>query len=252
MFLLKKILAALILPPTGPVLLALLGLWLSRRKSRRWQYGGVALATLALLSLVALSMPLVSNLLAAPLQPHAPISRMQLRQAQAIVILGGGSYSTAPEYGGDTVGSATLERVRYGARLVRESGLPVLVTAGAPFGGRPEAESMRDVLENEYGIKVRWTEVASRDTAENASLSAPLLRTAGITHVALVSHAWHLPRAIPLFEREGFQILPAPTAFTTPSHSLVEELLPEGLNGSREALREHLGQLYNRLKDSLP
>jgi uncharacterized SAM-binding protein YcdF (DUF218 family) len=61
-----------------------------------------------------------------------------------------------------------------------------------------------------------------------------------------------LPRAIPLFEREGFQVLPAPTAFTTPSHSLVEELMPESMNGSREALREHLGQLFNRIKDALP
>ena len=43
MFLLKKILTALILPPTGPVLLALFGLWLSRRKNRRWQYGGFAM-----------------------------------------------------------------------------------------------------------------------------------------------------------------------------------------------------------------
>jgi hypothetical protein len=40
MFLLKKILTALILPPTGPVLLALFGLWLSRRKSRTQRAAG--------------------------------------------------------------------------------------------------------------------------------------------------------------------------------------------------------------------
>ena len=44
MFLLKKILAARILPPTGPVLLALFGVWLTRTKSRRWQHRGAALA----------------------------------------------------------------------------------------------------------------------------------------------------------------------------------------------------------------
>jgi uncharacterized SAM-binding protein YcdF (DUF218 family) len=252
MFLLKKILTALILPPAGPVLLALFGLWLSRRKSRRWQHAGIALATFSLLGLIALSMPVVSNLLTASLQVHLPITRAQLQQAQAIVILGGGGNSMATEYGSDTVGSATLQRLRYGAKLARESGLPVLVSAGAPFGGRPEADSMRDVLEDEYNIKVRWTESVSRDTAENASLSTPLLRAAGVKRIALVTHSSHMPRATHLFEREGLQVFPAPTVFTTAPDGLVEGMLPEGIGSSREALREHLGLLFNRLKDALP
>ena len=108
MFLLKKILAALILPPAGPILLALFGLWLLRAKSRRWQHGGAALATLSLLGLLVLSLPVVGNALMAPLEPHPPIAPEQLRRVQAIVILGGGSYFAAPEYGGDTVSHYTL------------------------------------------------------------------------------------------------------------------------------------------------
>ena len=119
MFLLKKLLAALILPPTGPVLLALFGLWLSRRKSRRWQYAGIGLATFSLLALVALAMPVVGNALTPASAPQGPISAEALRRAQAIVILGGGSYYAAPEYGGDTVGSASRVRARYGAKLAR-------------------------------------------------------------------------------------------------------------------------------------
>ena len=249
MFLLKKILAALILPPAGPILLALFGLWLLRAKSRRWQHGGAALATLSLLGLLVLSLPVVGNALMAPLEPHPPIAPEQLRRVQAIVILGGGSYFAAPEYGGDTVSHYTLERLRYGARLGRESSLPVLVTGGAPFGGRAEAESMREALEREFGIKVRWVETASRDTAENARLSAPLLKAAGVTRIALVSHGWHLPRAIELFEKQGIEVTPAPTAFSTGSPSLLEDLLPGGLVTSRLALREYLGRLYNFLKE---
>ncbi|MDO8787887.1 MAG: YdcF family protein [Sulfuritalea sp.] len=251
MFLLKKLLAALILPPTGPVLLALLGLWLMRARSRRWQHGGFWLATLSLLSLFALSLPIVGNALMAPLEPHPPITKIQLQQVQAIVILGGGSHSQAPEYGGDTVGSASLERLRYGARLTRESRLPLLVTGGAPFGGRAEAELMREALESDFGVKVRWVEAASHDTAENASLSAPLLKAAGITRIALVSHGWHLPRAIPLFEKQGLEVTPAPTAFSTQPPSSIAALLPGGLEQSRQALNEYLGQLYNRLKDMI-
>lgn len=250
MFLLKKIIAALILPPAGPILLALFGLWLSRAgKSRRWQYGGLWLATLSLLSLLLLSLPLVGNLLMAPLESHSPITSAQLQRVQAIVILGGGTYYAAPEYGGDTVSHHTLERLRYGARLARQSGLPLLVTGGAPFGGRAEAGSMREVLENEFNVKVRWTETAARNTTENASLSAPLLKAAGITRIALISHGWHQPRAIALFEKQGFEVTPASTAFSTGSPSLLETLLPGGMNRSRHALSEYLGQLYNRLKE---
>jgi len=249
MFLLKKLLTALILPPAGPALLALLGLWLMRAKGRRRQHAGFTLAILSLLGLFALSLPVVGNALMAPLESYPPITQDQLQRVQAIVILGGGSYYAAPEYGSDTVDYATLERLRYGARLARESRLPLLVTGGAPFGGRPEGESMRDALETDFGVKVRWVEAASRDTAENASLSAPILRSAGISRIALLSHGWHLPRAIPLFEKQGLTVIPAPTGFSTGSPSLARTLLPGGLVRSRQALNEYLGQLYNRLSE---
>ena len=250
MFLLKKILAALLLPPAGPILLALLGLWLLRSRSRRWQHGGAALATLSLVSLLLLSLPVVGNALMAPLEPNPPITTVQLQRVQAIVILGGGTYHAAPDYGGDTVSHYTLERLRYGARLARESRLPLLVTGGAPFSGRPEGEAMREVLERDFGVKVRWVEASSRDTAGNASLSAPMLKAAGVTRIALVSHGWHLPRAIPLFDKQGLEVTPAPTAFTTGSPSVLENILPGAMNRSRIALNEYLGQLYNRLKET--
>jgi uncharacterized SAM-binding protein YcdF (DUF218 family) len=194
-------------------------------------------------------LPVVGDALMAPLESYLPITQAQLQRVQAIVVLGGGSYYSAPEYGSDTVDYTTLERLRYGARLARESRLPLLVTGGAPFGGRPEGKSMREVLESDFGVKVRWVEAASRDTAENASLSAPMLKAAGVTRIALLSHGWHLPRAIPLFEKQGLAVTPAPTGFSTGSPSLVKALLPGGLVRSRQALNEYLGQLYNRLAE---
>ena len=247
MFLLKKIVTALILPPTGPLLLAFLGLWLVGRQGRQWRRAGLSLSTLSLLILFALTLPIVGNNLLASLESAPPILRVKLANAQAIVILGGGSYIGAPEYGGDTVSGATLERVRYGAWLARESGLPLLVTGGAPWGGKPEADSMKAILEGEFGVPVRWTENRSGDTAENARLSASMLKAVAVTRIALISHGWHLPRAIPLFEREGLTVVPAPTMFNTGSPSLFENLLPgEGLTASRIALREYLGRLANQ------
>lgn len=250
MFLLKKLLTTLILPPAGPILLAFLGLWLMRSQSRRWRNGGLWLAILSLAGLLLLSMPIVGKALMAPLEQYPPISAAQLQRAQAIVILGGGTYLAAPEYGGDTVGIATLERLRYGARLARQSRLPLLVTGGAPAGGRPEGELMRETLEQDFGVKVRWVEANARDTAENASLSAPLLKAAGISRIALVSNGWHLPRAIPLFAKQGLEVTPAPMAFISGESSLPTALLPGGLGASREALHEYLGQLYNRIKEA--
>lgn len=241
LFFAKKLLAALILPPSGPLLLALAGLWLARAQTRRWRSGGLAVVALSLLALAALSIPTVGNALLASLERHPAATPDALREARAIVVLGGGNYYAAPEYGEDTVSAATLERLRYAARLARSTGLPLLVTGGAPFGGTPEGAMMKSVLEQEFGVAVRWAETASRDTAENAHNSAALLSAAGITRVALVSHAWHLPRAVPLFERAGLTVVPAPTVFTTASPSALERWLPGDLRKARTALNEYLG-----------
>ncbi|HTZ00241.1 MAG TPA: YdcF family protein [Rhodocyclaceae bacterium] len=241
MFLAKKILAALVLPPAGPLLLALAGLWLAGRRPRT----GRLIAALALALLLALSVPWVADHLSATIEDVAPPTPAQLAAAQAIVILSGDAYRQAPEYGGDTVGQVTLERLRYGARLARQTGLPVLVSGGAPFGGRPEADLMKETLAQDFQVTVRWTEDRSRDTAENAALSAPLLKQAGIDRILLVTHASHMRRAGDLFAAAGFQAIPAPTGFAGGEASLLESLLPsaKALSQSYRVLHEHLGQL---------
>jgi len=248
MFLAKKFLASLILPPFGFLLLAFLGLWLTLRNRGRQRAFGVALLSLALTALVALSLPAVGDRLLRSLEIYPPINARQLSEAQSIVILGGGLYHDAPEYGGDTVSFVTLERVRYGARLARTTKLPVLVTGGAPQGGIPEAQAMREMLVGEFGIRVQWTESASRDTAENARFTAAQLKAAGISRIALVSHGWHLPRAVPLFEREGLTVLAAPTAFSTPSGDPIFDWLPGDFRDSRIAAHEYLGRATDRLR----
>ena len=239
MFLLKKLLAALALPPFSLILLALFGLALIGRhpRSGRW------LASLSLLTLVALSLPPVSGALMRSLEIYPPIHERQLARAQAIVILGASVYYNAPEYGSDTVGRQSLERIRYGVHLQKHSRLPILVTGGAPFGGRPEGDTMKEVIEREFGGKVRWVENASRDTAENAALSANPLKASGITRIALVSHAWHLRRATELFEHQGFEVTPAPTVFTTSPPIGPTHFLPStaALAASSAALHEWLG-----------
>ncbi|MCK9285421.1 MAG: YdcF family protein [Rhodocyclaceae bacterium] len=248
MFYLKKILTALALPPIGLILLALLGLWLARRHPRF----GRRTAVLSLLALLTLSLPWIADALSHSLESRPPISDRQLARTQAIVILGGGTYPAAPEYGTDTVGRWTLERVRYGVYLQKQSGLPILVSGGAPFGGGTEGDAMKATAERDFHGGVQWVENVSRDTAENAAYSARMLKAAGITRIALVSHGWHLNRAVALFAREGLEVIPAPTGFATGSSSLLEQILPttKALDQSNRALREWLGILVLRIQSA--
>lgn len=245
MFLAKKLISALVLPPTGLLLLALFGLGLARRHPRT----GRGIAAFAVLALLALSMPPVADALMRSLEDHPPISAADLGRVQAIVVLGGGNYPAAPEYGGDTVSSWTLERVRYGVHLQRRSGLPLLVTGGAPFGGRPEGETMKEAAERDFGAKVKWVEAGSADTAENALYSARMLKADNVRRIALVSQAWHLPRAVALFEAQGIEAVAAPTGFSTRSPSGFKQALPSinALAASTTALHEWLGRFVARL-----
>jgi uncharacterized SAM-binding protein YcdF (DUF218 family) len=239
LFFLKKLLTALVLPPTGPLLLAFAGALTVRRRPR---LGGLLLWT-GLLALLALSLGPVSYLLLR-LANDAPAVRIEdARTAQAVVILGGGLRRDAPEYGGDTLGRWTLERVRYGAKLARETGLPVLVAGGSVWGdSATEASVMRAALEKEFNVPVRWTEERSRNTHENAQFAAEILKRDGVKRVVVVMHGFDIRRARAEFEAAGLEVVPAPTVL--PRFEIVTPLdvLPSmgALQGSQIALYELL------------
>lgn len=236
---LKRAVSALILPPAGPILLALFGLLLAQRFPRL----GRRIFWLGIFGFFLLATPFTAGVLSRHLEDIRPPAPAAVKQAQAIVILGGSSYHGAPEYGGDSVGSATLQRLRYGARLARQTGLPVLVSGGAPSGGSPLALAMRDTLERDFGVTAKWTESASLDTRENALFSWQILKREKIGRVLLVTQAAHMRRARKYFVNAGFEVIPAPTAFSSPSPSIAYDFLPTefGMNESAGALHEWLG-----------
>lgn len=236
-----------LLPPSGPLLLVLAGLWIARR--RRW---GLALAACGAISLWLLATPLVSNALLATLSPTAPFDEGTAADAQAIVILGGGLRRNAPEYGGDTLGRLTSERVRYGAVLAKRLKLPVLVTGGrSEPGSLTEAEVMKAALESEHGVAVRWLEDRARNTRENARLSAPMLKAAGVEKVVLVLHGFDVPRAVAEFRAAGLRVLPAATHLVSTEAWRWGDLLPGvfALADSYWVLYEWLGIAWSRVRD---
>lgn len=244
-WLISNFVSTFLLPPLNLLVLMVLGLVLWSRRPRTAR--GLLTAGVALLWV--LSTPVVGIVLLRSLEVP-PVTSEAVKGAQAIIILGGGRMVEAPEYGEESPGQETLLRLRYAAKLHRESGLPILTTGGKPDGGDlSEAEVMARSLERDFNVPVRWKEGASDNTGENARFSARVLREAGISRVLVVSNAWHLKRALPVFEREGLAPIAAATGFQRPP-LLPNDLLPSagGLMASRWAMHEWIGQIWYRLR----
>lgn len=237
--------AALLIPPGLLLVVFAAGLALARKRP----LVGRTLLIASAGSLYLLSMPLVSTLLLRHWE--SPAVDVLLPPAAAIVVLGGGQYRNAPEYGGDTVGAMGLVRLRYAALLQRRSGLPVLVSGGSPDGSAgSEAQTMRNTLEREFGVPVRWSENLSANTLESARNSRDMLSAENIRHIVLVTHAWHMPRARLAFEHSGFEVFPAPTAHATRGVLTVLDFLPDAgaLLDSALFFHEAIGIVWYRLR----
>jgi len=249
---LYTVVKSLIMPPGGLIILFLLGFLMVRGVlGRLFLFIGISVLTL-------MSIPIVAGKLIVGLEPYPALQSESLAKSSAdgILILSAGRYSWAPEYGGDTVGATSLERLRYGALLHRRSGLPVYITGGSPEPEHPPVgRLMANVLEQEFGIAPAGVEDRSLTTEENAVYSAQMLARDGIGRVLLVTHAWHMPRAVGAFERAGVETIPAPTSFVhreggrEPDY---RDWLPSAraFINSYYVLHEYLGQVWYQLKAS--
>ena len=244
---LKPVLTTLLLPPAAPLLLLVFALLLAvRRKATGLVLAFLSAALLWLLSCHAVSVLLARNLL--PQYPPLSVAALKSSGAQAIVVLGGGVHPVAPEYGEPQAAPAAAMRLRYGAWLARQSGLPLAFAGGMGWGAADaqtlsEGEVARRAALQDYGLTLKWIDSQSRDTAENARLLRPLLQKDGVQRIALVTHSSHMPRAVRAFESAGFTVTAAPMGFIVPQRSAVLEWLPssDGMDSSRAVLKEWLG-----------
>ena len=240
------LLKILLLPPTSLILACVVGLVLVRRRPR----AGRALAAASAAALVLLMVPWVAAALLRSLQTEPPLRAPSEAGADAIVILAADFALWAPEFASAQIGPLTLERLRYGAHLARETELPVLVTGGALRAGSPPVASlMAESLRDDFGIEPRWIEDAASTTRGNARRSSVLLDGDGARRVLLVTHAWHLPRARGAFEAAGLDVVGAPTAFHPWPANKVLGCLPSArsLRESTWALHEWLGRAWYAL-----
>ena len=250
----KPVLSALVLPPLPLLLLVLLGAGLIyRRPVLAWLMLLLGVVSLYLSMTLAASELLTRGLLKPPpALISSDIAELRRSPKTAIIVLGGGRRLSAPEYGMSTLKARSVERLRYGIWLSRETGLPLGFSGGLGHGaaaGATEAESAARIAEREFGRPLRWQEGESRDTRENALKTVALLQPLGIEQIVVVTHAYHMHRAIANFERaaagQRIRIIAAPLGQRSSARLAFSDWLPspDGFEDTWTVLHEWLGRL---------
>jgi uncharacterized SAM-binding protein YcdF (DUF218 family) len=243
---LKTILLTLALPPVCFLYLALFGPLIARRHRRLGRLiGGVGLAGMTVLAL-----PVVADSLLVSLEWNLPLTPPPDAAPQAIVVLGG-DVSRISEAPFARSGRLTLDRLRSGAALHRRTGLPILVTGGIVQKHLPSVGTlMAGSLREDFQVPVEWVEDASVDTWENALLSAGILKTHNIRSVYLVTHGWHMRRAVMAFRHAGIIVTASPTALDPPFAPIPSDFLPHAFAWeiSFYALHEWIGCVWYAIR----
>ena len=185
-------------------------------------------------------------------------------KADAIVVLGGGTVTkSAPRQIVETNGAG--DRVIYAAKLYRDGAAEKILLGGSYIrwltgevltetGVSSPASEMAELLLM-FGIPDEALLIQDRslNTAEEAEEDAKILRELGAQKIILVSSATHMRRAVPLFEKQGLTVVPAPTDYSFSDRDW-EELLHPGWENLYTCIIPTSGNmqtLQNALKESL-
>jgi uncharacterized SAM-binding protein YcdF (DUF218 family) len=245
-FLLKKILAAFLLPPGLFVaLLMATGIWALRRRQRST---GI-LALLLGFMLWGMSLGPVATYLQLGIQEGMTLPR-QLH-GDVIILLGGGTNDSIRDLTG--VGAPSDEmmtRLVTAVRLQKRTNAPIIVSGGALLAtDTPEAWIVRRFLAD-LGVPRNKIiiEDRSRDTVENGRYVAEICTKQGFKHPFLVTSAYHMKRALLVFQRQGLAVTPLPSdlRYDHPKKVTPYTFLPSmaALTGTSASLHERLGLLF--------
>jgi len=250
----KPVLTALLLPPVPLLVMMLIGARvILPRRGLGWLIVIVSVVSMWLSACTGVAQLIGRFVLHTP--PALSADRLkELRTLSkgpiAIMVLGAGTEPHAPEYGVGSLTHHSLERLRYGLWLSRETGVPAGFSGGIGWGqaeSTPEARIASQIAATEFGRPLKWIEEESRDTRENAGRSVALLRRAGIKHVLIVTDGWHMPRAMAAFERAAageMRVEAAPMGLAQHTMRPALEWIPSarGFEDVRAMLREAAGR----------
>lgn len=226
---------------------------LLRRSFRRFAF---CLCLVSTLTLLILSTKLVGQTLFSRLeQTHPPVAIDSLEKADYIVLLGGSIGK--PESPRVTLEFGMIgDRVLHAKRLYAAGKAPEIIVVGGnalpSHGLLSEAYYLAELLK-EQGVPASdlILEASSRDTRENAVFTAALFDRPFDIDIILVTSAFHMPRALKLFEAAGFASVTPGTAdilIRDRKGPLWTRLIPSstGLALSSNAIHNLIGDLVNR------
>lgn len=256
MFIFSKI-VAWITQPLFWVLLVLISAWVLAR--RRPALARPALGWSAVLVALIGWMPLPELLIRTLEAPYAEISpETDISGYAGIVVLGGGTARghLQADYRHPLTNDAG-ERLSVSAALaLKNPGTTVIYTGGEgdPHGGGPsEAERARGFYDS-LGVpdgQVRYESV-SRNTYENAVLTAELPGINPQNRWLLLTSAWHMQRAKATFEKAGWNVTAYPVDFRAESSPRwTRYSMQAGVSDWQMVLNEYVGWVAYRLTGRL-
>jgi uncharacterized SAM-binding protein YcdF (DUF218 family) len=257
-FLLKKGISFWLMPL--PFCLTLLVVGIAFALSGRRQRLGRALVAAAAALLLLFSNKWVSNSLLAPLEarfppapeflPGAPIPGA-LARCRFVAVLGGGHSDIPGMPALSQLSSSALGRIAEAVRLLRVLPGARLIVSGPAEPGRPSHAAVLAQAAVSLGVdpaRITLIETAMDTEDEAAAVS----RIIGGAPVALVTSAWHMPRAALLFRRTGADFLACPADFEARAGPRIHPADlgwdSESLERSTFAVHEWLGLLWLELR----
>ena len=258
LFWLKKFVSFWLMPLPAGLVLAGTGLWLIRRGRRRAS-GRMLVAAGAALILVT-SNSLVSKALMRGLQDrHPPVPEFVPGQplpaavvrVRFIAVLGGGNGHSPGVAATNLLSSSAISRLTEGVRVARVVPEAKLVVSGGGPEGKPTHAAVLERAAVQLGMDpARIIRVEdARDTEDEADR---ITRLAAGAPVAVVTSAWHQPRAMALFRGAGADALACPSDYRAHHEDPLsfDDFLfdAESLARSSFAIRERIGLLWITLR----
>ena len=147
-------------------------------------------------------------------------------KADAIVVLGGGTVTRSyPRQMVEINGAG--DRILYAAELYRQGASDLIIAGGSYISWRDgevetedgissPASEMKELMTGLLDVPESALILQDRspNTYEEAAEDAKILKERGLSRILLVSSATHMRRAVPLFEKQGLEVIPAPTDFS--------------------------------------
>lgn len=255
-FWLKKVIAYWVMPVPALLLLLVIGVVLLWRK--RTGRAARVLLTLTAVAFALLSNKYVSARLVRPLEVrYPPIPELttsvppRLAACQFVVVLGAGNGATPGVAALDLLSTSARARITEAVRLLRVLPNARLLVSGPADESHVTHATVLERAAVSLGVdpaRIDRIEHA-RDTEDEANA---VKRRAGSAGVALVTSAWHMPRAAGLFFGAGVNVLPCPTDYTSHDDGRFHwrDFLwdVESVERSSFAIRERIGYAWVTLR----